>query len=204
MKKLFTSVIITAVCCLASCSAPMPTAQRTENNLDCAFTSDVTITLDKLTAEGNIKRTGVNQWEIEFSSPNTLSGVNLVFNQGTVDASYKGLSFSVPKSALPVKAMLVNLIEAVEENAVKEELNGKENEGFFELSGSLDGGEYLLTVDNSGKLKSFDMPNNLLEMDFTNVAVSEIKAQETDESAPETTAPETSQSSESTTAVILN
>ena len=170
MKKLFSSVAVFFTLFLTACSAPMKTTEKRQNNLNCAFNSNVTITLDKLTAEGVIKRFGDNQWEIEFESPNTLSGVNLAFNEGTVDASYKGLSFSVPKSALPVKAMLTNLIEAVDTNARADELKGSENdEGMFEISGSLEGGEYLLTVDSNGYIASFDMPNNLLEMSFSDI-----------------------------------
>ncbi|MCM1132321.1 MAG: hypothetical protein NC340_02505 [Ruminococcus flavefaciens] len=169
MKKLFSSVFILFAFCLASCSAPMQTTQSRQNNLDSAFSSEITLTLDKLTAEGTLKRYGDSEWEIEFLSPNTLSGVNLAFSQGNVNASYKGLSFSVPKSALPVKAMLVNLIEAVDTNARSEELKGSENEGMLEISGTLEGGDYLLTVDGNGNISSFDMPNNLLEINFNDI-----------------------------------
>lgn len=170
MKKLFSSVFILLSMCLVSCSAPMQTTQSRQNNLASPFSSEITLTLDKLTAEGSLKRYGDSEWEVEFSSPNTLSGVNLSFSQGSVNASYKGLSFSVPKSALPVKAMLVNLIDAVDTNARSEELKGSENEGMLEISGSLEGGDYILTVDGSGNISSFDMPNNLLEINFKDVA----------------------------------
>lgn len=169
MKKLFSSVFILFAFCLVSCSAPMQTTQSRQNNLNSAFSSTVTLTLDKLTAEGTLKRYGDSEWEIEFESPNTLSGVNLAFSQGNVNASYKGLSFSVPKSALPVKAMLINLIDAVDTNARSEELKGSENEGMLEISGTLEGGDYILTIDGSGNVSSFNMPNNLFEINFSEV-----------------------------------
>ncbi|MDE7363680.1 MAG: hypothetical protein K2N27_02145 [Ruminococcus sp.] len=168
MKKLFSSAFILTLC-LASCSTPIQTTQSRQNNLNSSFSSDVTITLDKLTAEGTVKRMGENEWEVEFSSPNTLSGVNLAFSQGNVNASYKGLNFSVPKSALPVKAMLVNMIEAVDTNARSEELKGSDKDGVFQIAGSLDGGDYVLMLDSNGNIKSFDMPNNLLKIDFSEV-----------------------------------
>lgn len=194
MKKLFSSVFILLSLCLVSCSAPMPTAQSRQNNLNSPFSSEITLTLDKLTAEGNIKRYGDSEWEIEFESPNTLSGVNLAFSQGNVNASYKGLSFSVPKSALPVKAMLVNLIEAVDTNARSEELKGSDNEGMLKISGTLEGGDYVLTVDGNGNISSFDMPNNLLEISFKEVtAISGTPAPtaETTETADTTVQTET-------------
>ncbi len=189
MKKLFSSVFILLTFCLASCSTPMQTTQSRQNNLDSSFSSEITLTLDKLNAEGTIKRYGDSEWEVEFESPNTLSGVNLAFSQGNVNASYKGLSFSVPKSALPVKAMLVNLIDAVDTNARSEELKGSDNEGMLKISGTLEGGDYILTVDGNGNISSFDMPNNLLEISFKEVTtISGTPAPATEPTA-ETTAP---------------
>ncbi|MBO7394899.1 MAG: hypothetical protein J6U16_02120 [Ruminococcus sp.] len=172
MKRLFTSVLLfTGIFCLTSCSSPMGGSTVRENKLACAFTSPVTVSLDKLNAEGTMTRLGDGEWTAEFDSPNTLSGVRLTFSSGSVTADYKGLTFSVPKSALPVKSMLSNLIEAVDTNARESELRGRENEGRFEISGSLDGGDYTLILDNSGNIASFDMPNNLLHISFTDVQV---------------------------------
>lgn len=197
MKKLFSSAFILTLC-LASCSAPIQTTQSRQNNLNSSFSSDVTITLDKLTAEGTVKRMGENEWEVEFSSPNTLSGVNLAFSQGNVNASYKGLDFSVPKSALPVKAMLVNMIEAVDTNARAEELKGSDKDGIFQIAGSLDGGDYVLMLDSSGNIKSFDMPNNLLKIDFSEVKMIQgITTETTTEQETTTTTTETTVVTES-------
>ena len=172
MKRLFTSVLLFAgIFCLTSCSSPIGGSTVRENKLNCAFTSPVTMTLDKLNAEGTVTRLGDGEWTAEFDSPNTLSGVKLTFSSGSVTADYKGLTFSVPKSALPVKAMLGNLIEAVDTNARESELSGRENDGRFEISGSLDGGDYTLILDNSGNIAAFDMPNNLLHISFTDVQV---------------------------------
>ena len=155
MKKLFTSVFIfMSVLCLTSCSSPMSGRTSRENNLAGAFTSSATITLDKLTAEAAISRYGDGEWTVEFDSPNTLSGVKLSFSEGNVCADYKGLSFSVPKSALPVKAMMLELIEAVDTNARETELHGSENDGMLEINGSLEGGDYILTVDGNGNIKA--------------------------------------------------
>ncbi|SEK93016.1 hypothetical protein SAMN02910353_01573 [Ruminococcus sp. YRD2003] len=172
MKRLFTSVLLfTGIFCLTSCSSPMGGSSVRENKLGCAFTSSVSVSLDKLSAEGTMTRLGDGEWTAEFDSPNTLSGVKLTFSSGSVTADYKGLNFSVPKSALPMKSMLCNLIEAVDKNARESELRGRESEGHFEINGTLDGGDYTLMLDNAGNIASFDMPNNLLHISFTDVRV---------------------------------
>ncbi len=173
MKKLLTSVC--AFLCtfsLASCSNPMSASVKRPNNLSNSFTAKMNISLDKLNAEGTVTRHGDNMWTAEFNSPNTLSGVTLNFEENIVKASYKGLDFSVPKSALPVKAMLSNLIEAVDTAANSEELTGTENEGLLLIEGSLDGGDYVISVDSNGNLCRFEMPNNLLDISFSEISAS--------------------------------
>lgn len=101
-------------------------------------------------------------------------------------------SFSVPQSAVPVRAMMLNLIKAVDENAKLEELKGEEKDGSLEISGELEGGKYLLIVDKDGRLIGFEMDNNKLKMTFAELTLIDEKAP----SASETT---TESSEEATT-----
>lgn len=189
MKKLLASVFIClGVFVFTACSSPMNASTKRQNNLNCSFTAKMTVSLDKLTAEGTITRIDDGKWEAEFESPNTLSGVKLCFEDNTVNASYKGLNFSVPKSALPVKAMLTNLISAVDAAAREEELHGTENEGLLNINGTLDGGDFILSVDNNGYIHTFEMPNNLLKIVFTEVSATDCpQIQQTTESSTEGT-----------------
>lgn len=200
MKRLisFAVMILTAVVMVA-CSSPIKSETSRKNGLNCAFESSVNITIDKLNAEGILKRFGDGMWDVEFSSPNTLSGVKLVFDSGNVSASYKGLDFSVPQSALPVKAMMLNLIEAVDTNARLEELKGSENDNVLEISGSLEGGDYIISVGKDGKLISFEMENNKLKIVFSDLK--EISSAPEQAQTTETTVTEVS---EETTAVTEN
>ncbi|MBO4878344.1 MAG: hypothetical protein J5501_10090 [Ruminococcus sp.] len=177
MKRLILSVLAALYALvLAACSVPdMPGGEGSsrENRLGLPFEAAMTLTLDRLEAQGTVKRTSLGDWEAVFETPNSLSGVTLSFSRtdGTVTASYKGLTFSVPKSAYPVKAMLLCLINAVEENAAPEKLSGAENEGMLTVNGSLDSGDYTLTVDAEGLLSRFEMPGSKLDIRFTEVNV---------------------------------
>ena len=91
--------------------------------------------------------------------------------------AYKGLNFSVPKSALLVKAMILNLIEAVDSNAKLDKLNGSEKEGLLEITGTLEGGDYILKVDTDGHISEFKMPNNKLKIVFTDVNTITVPSQ---------------------------
>lgn len=173
MKKLLASVLVfVCIFCMTGCSTPMKSATKRENKLNSTFTAKMNISLEKFNAEGTITRSGDGKWEAEFESPNTLSGVKLVFEDNAVKASYKGLDFSVPKSAIPVKAMLLNLMEAVDSSAREAELTGSEKEGLFCIEGTLEGGDYSLALDSSGSIHTFEMPNNLLKIAFSEVTAS--------------------------------
>lgn len=189
MKRIFTFVLTAvATLCLTACSVNQIGNSSWKNSLGCGFSAEVMIYIDRLEARGAVKRFGEGIWEIEFSEPNTLSGVKLEFSEGNVAASYKGLSFSVPQSAIPVKAMMLNLMKAVEDNAKLDELTGEENEGMLSIKGNLDGGEYILTVDENGLLSSFEMPNYKLKMRFNEIRTVEISSeQSTVEEVTETT-----------------
>lgn len=177
MKRLILSVF-TVLCAFvfAACSVPvMPGGESSsrENRLGLPFEASMTLTLDRLEAEGTLKHTAAGDWEAVFDTPSSLSGVTLSFSRsdGTVTASYKGLTFSVPKSAFPVKAMLLCLISAVEENAALERLSGTETDGMLTVSGRLDSGDYTLTADAEGLLSRFEMPGSRLDIRFTGVTL---------------------------------
>lgn len=198
MKRLiaFAAAFLTSIC-LAACSVPVKEKAESPNGLNSSFSSSVSVALDEMNAEGTVKRFGNGMWEVEFSSPNTLSGVMLSFSEGNVTASYKGLNFSVPQSALPVKAMMLNLITAADDLAENEELSGCEKDGMIEISGSLDGGEYTLTVDKNGNIASFSMPGSKLKMTFSDVQpiTGETPAESTTAAVTEAASAETSQTS---------
>ena len=83
---------------------------------------------------------------------------------------------------MPVKAMMTELISAVEENASKDELSGEEKDDTLRVSGTLDSGSYTLSIDKDGNLCGFEMPNNKLTMSFTDLTVTGTQ-QETSSSA---------------------
>ena len=185
MKRIFAFATAAAAVCLTACAVTRGGSSSRRNGLGCAFSSAVSITIDRLEAGGEVKRFGDGVWEIEFSEPNTLSGVKLEFSEGNVIASYKGLSFSVPRSAIPVKAMMLNLMKAVDDNATETELTGEENDGLLSIKGSLDGGDYVLTVDENGLLSTFEMPNNKLKMRFTELKTAEIALEQNTQTSTE-------------------
>ena len=189
MKRFIASVTLgISIISMVSCSTPMKKADSShKNTLNTPFETNVSISLERLEADGGIKRLGDGMWSVEFESPNTLSGIKLDFFNGDVKASYKGLEFSVPQSAIPVKAMMLNLIRAVDENAKADVLSGEEKGEKFAVNGSLEGGDYTLTLDKNGLPLCFEMPNNKLKIDFSELKVTNETQIQEDTTLCETT-----------------
>lgn len=168
MKKIipvFLTIIIAISLCACSGGGDKV---KFKPNLGTPFTVNAAIDFDDTTSEAVIRRYGDANWDVEFSSPNTLAGVILSYRDDKVEASYKGLSFSVPKSALPVKSIISAFIEVVDTLAKQSEIDAVEDEALMKIEGELSQGKYTLKLDKNGGLAEFDMPNLDVDIDFTN------------------------------------
>ena len=143
------------------------------NQLNTAFTTGVTMELEEMTAE----RVGAGEWNVSFSEPSQLAGVRLDFQKGEVTASYKGLAFSVPQTALPAKSILYQFILAADQLAEESTLQGTSKDGGMVLSGDLEAGSYELTMTAEGVPAIFSMKNQNAVLTFhdfvSNGAISE-------------------------------
>jgi hypothetical protein len=174
-KKIFT--ILTAIALiisLAACGKLAGEKGSVKPELGNSWTVDSNIKYGDLDATAKITRNGKNIWDVEFASPNSLSGVRLSFNGDDVNASYKGLSFSVPKSALPYKALLGTLFTAVDELAEKDNIKGEVKDGVVIIEGKSENGNYKLGLDaKTGNLKSFEVPDYKAIVNFENMVATD-------------------------------
>ena len=141
-------------------------------------------------SDASFRKFSKANWDIEFSSPNTLSGVILSYRDDKVDASYKGLSFSVPKTALPIKSIISTFIDVADSTADLPEIEATEKEGLMIIEGETQQGKYTLKLDNSGGLSEFSMPNLELKIVFTDFHVDSSDI-------PESTQAETAETTQS-------
>ena len=128
------------------------------------------------------------QWEAAFSAPAALEGVVLQFDGDAVRASYKGLEFSVPRSALPAKNMLVLATEALDLAAEAAPLPCTEqSDGTWSYSGESEAGSYTVTFTADGTPAALDMPAQPFTIRFSGYTAA---AAETTVPAQTTAAPD--------------
>lgn len=182
MKKCICILTSLTFLLLTACNSGTNETVSTKDIFSEPFTCTANIVTDDLNAIGKLSRYGLESWEIEFSEPTTLSGVMLTFDGVNSEASYKGLSFSMPKSAVPVNSMLLCLANAVDEISTSEEKDCSSSEGLLTFKGSTDCGDYVLTVkEDTGDIAMFEMKNLNLVMTFSEVSTLEtsISSEET-------------------------
>ena len=142
---------------------------------------------DQQSAELTLTRYGTGSWDAAFSEPDSLAGVLLTFDGNVVTASYKGLAFTVPKSAMAAKMMLSMTTEVLDSLEVPERIECKQqSDGTWESTGDSENGSYTVTFTDAGVLSEFSMPGQPLTITF-----SDYKPISAASPAAETTSPET-------------
>lgn len=180
MNKIFkyTAAFAALSFCLTGCSIASETKTADiPENLSSSFSSDITITTEDIEGTAHISKSDDGIWNALFSEPSSLSGIEFVFENDSVSANYKGLSFSVPQSALPVQSALQNLIYVTDNLKTNEDETGEALEKSYEcifkddnyqLDGTLDNGEFTFILDKNGCPLSFEMKNFGLMITFSN------------------------------------
>ncbi|MBQ8824640.1 MAG: hypothetical protein IJZ64_05340 [Ruminococcus sp.] len=187
MSRKSTGFIFALTACLmAGCSAKGHTASVSQP-LKENFQTGITMELEDLTAEGTLSRYGLGEWNLIFSEPSQLAGVQLAFAEGDVTASYKGLEFSVPQIALPAKSIMMNFISVIDKLATQETIEGVSDEDGIQVTGELESGNYVLILQDDGSPFSFQMENMNATIVFHDFTTNATTSPSTEENISETT-----------------
>ena len=170
MKRFVCAALFCVISCTATACGKTGDAGTVSVNLAEPFSMEAEFTCGDLTGAAGISHGGTEVWDATFTAPDSLAGVTLSYLDGNVTASYKGLTFSVPQSAVPVKASLGQLFTVLEQAGKDGSLDCIKKDGFCVIEGSLDAGTYTLTLEENGAPAAFSMPNLKLEMSFQNFA----------------------------------
>lgn len=190
MKRIPAIITVCALIGTATGCNLQQTSGNIPNRLNGGFTSDITMTTADSETKGILTQYGTDAWQVEFTEPPALSGVQLHFTDNEVEASYKGLAFSVPQSAQAVKTMLAEWMEIVDELSQQTELMGTVKENAVIYEGEIDEGEYTMQYAADGAPMEFSLPSYGLTITFENFNASGTPAESMTEteSTAETTA----------------
>ena len=162
-------VFCAPACLLLTSCTPAPSGGEFSPKLDESYSVQAEMDYaDGLSAQLSLTRYGDQLWEAAFTEPASLAGVVLTFDGGAVSASYKGLEFTVPKSALAAKNMLLYVTDALNAAAAAEQLPcAPQDDGSWVCAGDSDGGAYTLSFSADGLPLGFDLPAQPLTLSFS-------------------------------------
>ena len=188
------------VCLLTGC-AGVTAESDFQPVLDPAYTVQAEMEYaDGQKASLSASRGGDGVWDMTFTEPPALAGVVLSLDGDAVSASYKGLSFSVPKSAVGAKTMLLYVTEVLDGLAGTDPIPcTQSDDGTWETSGDCEGGSYTLTFSADGKLHSFTLPAQPLTVTFTDYVCSSALPAETTTGSTASAVPDTTSVTAETT-----
>lgn len=197
MKRIPAIITICALISTATGCNMQQTSGNIPNRMNGGFTSDITMTTADSETKGILTRYGTDAWQVEFTDPPALSGVQLNFTDNEVEASYKGLAFSVPQSAQAVKTMLAEWMEIVDDMSQQTELMGTVKENAVIYEGEIDEGSYTMQYSTDGAPMEFSLPSYGVTITFENFAASGASS-ETQGTSETTTVPAETAATETT------
>lgn len=142
-------------------------------DINVPFESAVKMQAGELEFEGALKRYAAGIWNMEITSPKTLEGLCISYDESSgVKAGLDGLSFEIPMEDLKDGAVFALVFKAIDCAAAAGELPCTDTEDGKVYSGEFSGGTYTLTFDPKGTaLTKIEIPSAEIAGEFTGFAV---------------------------------
>ena len=146
-------------------------------DINVPFESTVKMQAGELEFEGNLKRYAAGIWNMEVTSPETLEGLCISYDEsGGVKAELDDLTFEVPMENLRDGAVFALVFKAIDCAAAAGELSCTSTEEGKVFSGEFSGGTYTLTFDPKGTaLTKIEIPSAAIAGEFTDFAVTKFE-----------------------------
>ena len=137
--------IVLSVCILlCSCGKSKTTVGLNKNS----FFTNFTATFNQLEISGKLSEADGGGYKVNLTAPESLQGLQAVYNNGKVVVEYMGLSQEFQKSDLPEYNMIFNLCDIIDYVTSNSPAAQKTDTG-FKISGNLNGAEYTLFTDEN-------------------------------------------------------
>lgn len=137
-------------------------------DINTPFGSSVKMQAGELEFEGTVKRHAAGIWDMNITSPETLEGLCIFYDEATgVKAELDGLTMDIPTEDLNEKAAFALVFKAIDCAAAAGELKCISTEEGKVYSGEFSGGTYTLTFDPEGtSLARIEIPSAEIAGEF--------------------------------------
>lgn len=101
----------------------------------------------KMEVTGTARRLGTGMWEMDITSPETMSGLHISFGDGGLTASLGELTLGIERESINEAAMFRLMFDAIDNCAAMPDLTLTETENGLEYSGEISQCGYVMTFD---------------------------------------------------------
>ena len=152
-------------------------------DINVPFESAVKMQAGELEFEGNIKRYATGIWNMDITSPKTLEGLCISYDDGSgVKAALDDLTLEIPAENLNGGAVFALVFKAIDCAAAAGELSCTDTEEGKVYSGEFSGGTYTLTFDaKNSALTRIEIPSAGIAGEFTGFVVTKNEAPPSEE-----------------------
>ena len=136
-------------------------------NMNRLYSVDANVKVGNFTADIGLNRLGNGVWDINFTKPDNLNGLSISYENDKANITYKGLSFALAKEDIPVKAIMSNLTNVLDNAALGKDISFTKKDGKITAKGKVNGIDYSITLDEkTGTILQLALPKQDLEVSF--------------------------------------
>lgn len=153
-KKIFIMLMLLSLVLFSSCSSLKNAVIARTPDFDGPMTYEFTLVLDDdTTLVGNMSRLGMGFWEMNITSPDTLAGLHISYNDTEVNASMGELKLNIAREKLNDAAVFRLIFDAIDNCAAQTQISLSESEdGSLIYNGTLPQCGYILAFDSETML----------------------------------------------------
>lgn len=163
-KICLTTFILVSMICILFTSCGEKEASRPDLNYDYQCTAEISSSNNSYTAMF-IKQSGV--WTVTFSSPETLNGMTITYENEQCLISYRDLSFLSSRDNVPVTAVSTLVTKSLDFFAGNSAASFSSKDNKITATGIMDGGDVEMIFSSSGIPSQLTIEGNNLAVRFT-------------------------------------
>jgi hypothetical protein len=139
-------------------------------DLDVPYAAEIEIDSEDISITANIKRLGTGLWEMEITSPETLKGLKINYNEEKVTSVYDGIITETPIDKVSADAIFLQLFQAADNAANLESPDISQKDGDYFINGSIPTSDYIIQIDGETKtIEGISLPDSGLEAVIKNL-----------------------------------
>ena len=152
MKKLSALFAVAFAVALTACGKSVAPPR-----MDSVFSCNASITYGEFTGTAVLSKSESGVWRLDFTSPDSLSGIGAALENGNLTLGYKNFSFGI-SSELPIETVAQTIFNAIDDAAQNAQSASGKGE-LVTVEGETQIGKYIVMLDRSNALVSVDVPS---------------------------------------------